>query len=59
MMVMASLVHEPEAMRLHATELLILLGIAIVMLVERPAEQPSAQGAEMLPLEQLQFPHNS
>jgi hypothetical protein len=46
MMVMASLVHEPEAMRLHATELLMLLGTAIVMLVERPAEQPVGQGAE-------------
>lgn len=36
-MVMASQVGEMEAMRLHATELLLLLGTAIVMLVERPA----------------------
>jgi len=37
-MIMASQVGELEAMRLHATELLLLLGTAIVMLVERPAQ---------------------
>jgi hypothetical protein len=58
MMVMASLVHEPEAMRLHATELLMLLGTAIVMLVERPAEQQAGQGAETLALEETQLLHN-
>ncbi|MCG6207185.1 hypothetical protein LPW26_21270 [Rhodopseudomonas sp. HC1] len=36
-MLMASHAGEMEAMRLHATELLLLLGTAIVMLVERPA----------------------
>jgi hypothetical protein len=36
-MVMASQVGESEAMRQHATELLLLLGTTIVMLVERPA----------------------
>jgi len=36
-MVMAAQVGEPEAMRLHATELLLCLGTAILMLVERPA----------------------
>ena len=36
-MVMASQVGETAAMRLHATELLLLLGTAIVLLVERPA----------------------
>ena len=51
MMVMASLVHEPEAMRLHATELLMLLGTAIVMLVERPAEQVAGQVVETPALE--------
>jgi hypothetical protein len=59
MMVMASLVHEPEAMRLHATELLMLLGTAIVMLVERPADAKTEQAAETLTLEQPQFLHNS
>jgi hypothetical protein len=37
-MVMASQVGETAALRLHATELLMLLGTAIVMLSERPAE---------------------
>jgi hypothetical protein len=37
-MVMASQVGEPQALRLHATELLMLLGTAIVLLVERPAQ---------------------
>ncbi|WP_375414664.1 hypothetical protein [uncultured Bradyrhizobium sp.] len=37
-MVMASQVAEPAALRLHAAELLMLLGMAIVLLVERPAE---------------------
>ena len=35
-MVMASQVGEAEALRLHATELLMLLGTAVVLLVERP-----------------------
>ncbi len=38
-MVLASQVGETTALRLHATELLMLLGTAIVLLVERPAEQ--------------------
>jgi hypothetical protein len=38
-MVMASQVGETQALRLHATELLMLLGTAIVMLVERPAQR--------------------
>ena len=37
-MVMASQVGETAAMRLHATELLLLLGTAIVLLVERPVQ---------------------
>ncbi len=37
-MVMASQVGETEALRLHATELLMLLGNAIVLLVEPPAK---------------------
>jgi hypothetical protein len=40
-MVMASQVGEIAALRQHATELLMLLGTAIVLLVERPA-QPQA-----------------
>ena len=37
-MVLASQVGESAALRLHATELLLLLGTAIVLVVERPAE---------------------
>ncbi|MEO6839321.1 MAG: hypothetical protein ABI192_01010 [Bradyrhizobium sp.] len=37
-MMMASQVGETAALRLHATELLMLLGTAIVMLTERPAQ---------------------
>ena len=36
-MLMASQAHEIEALRLHATELMLLLGTAIVLLVEGPA----------------------
>ena len=62
MMLMASYVHEAEAMRLHATELLMLLGTAIVLLVERPAAAKTAeaaqQPAEELPLQQPQLLNN-
>jgi hypothetical protein len=37
-MAMAATVGENEALRLHATELLMLLGTAIVLLVERPVQ---------------------
>jgi hypothetical protein len=59
-MVMASQVAEPQALRLHATELLMLLGTAIVLLVERPA-QPRT-GSQVIPdglaLQQPQLPYN-
>ncbi len=47
-MVFAAKVGEPAALRLHATELLLLLSIAIVMLVEtaRPAAKPAAQDTQ-------------
>jgi len=38
-MVMASQVGETAALRLHATELLLLLGTAIVLVVERPVQR--------------------
>ena len=41
-MVMASQVGETAALRLHATELLMLLGTAIVLLVERPVNRQDA-----------------
>lgn len=44
-MVMASQVGETAALRMHAAELLMLLGTAIVLLVERPA-QPQAEQSQ-------------
>jgi hypothetical protein len=59
-MVLASQVGEMEALRLHATELLMLLGTAIVLLVERPAQQVTERSAMAgaLPLEQSELAHN-
>jgi hypothetical protein len=58
-MAMASVVGETAALRLHATELLMLLGTAIVMLVERPVTaQPQSDrsaNAEDLTLQQPQL----
>jgi hypothetical protein len=53
-MVMASQVGETAALRLHATELLLLLGTAIVLLVERPVQ---AEGVD-LALQQPQLLDN-
>ncbi len=53
-MVMASMVGETAALQLHATELLMLLGTAIVLLVERPAK-PQTE----LALEHSQLAENS
>jgi len=60
-MMMASQVGEAQALRLHATELLMLLGTAIVLLVERPAPQPEADPSatsEALTLERPQLLNN-
>jgi hypothetical protein len=56
-MVMASAVGETAALRLHATELLMLLGTAIVLLVERPISPPTEASttADDLALQQPQF----
>jgi hypothetical protein len=59
-MAMASQVGESAALRLHATELLMLLGTAVVLLVERPA-QPQADRSAMpddLSLQQSQLLNN-
>jgi hypothetical protein len=59
-MLMASQVGELEALKLHATELLMLLGTAIVLLVERPAVPQSDRSAteESLSLQQPQLLNN-
>jgi hypothetical protein len=58
-MVMASAVGETAALRLHATELLMLLGTAIVLLVERPVtavpQTELGATADDLALQQPQF----
>jgi hypothetical protein len=53
-MVMASQAGEAAALRLHATELLLLLGTAIVLLVEPPARPLANQSpkADALSLDQ-------
>lgn len=45
-MVMASKVGEMAALKLHATELLLLLGAAVVLVIERPAQPKTAATAE-------------
>jgi hypothetical protein len=64
-MVMASQVGETAALKLHATELLMLLGTAIVLLVESAARPQPAQPqvdrnatADALALEQAQLLNN-
>ena len=59
-MILASQVGEPAALRLHATELLMLLGTAIVLLVEPPVQPEAGRTAtvEDLPLQQPQLLDN-
>ena len=64
-MVMAAQAGESQAIRLHASELLMLLGTAIVLLVEPPARPQPAQAqvdrnatADALALEQAQLLNN-
>ncbi len=59
-MLMASKVGETAALRLHATELLMLLGTAIILLVERPAQTQTDGNATSagLSLEQPQLVKN-
>jgi hypothetical protein len=59
-MVMASMAGETAALRLHATELLMLLGNAIVLAVEGPVQQQAASAAadEGLAFQQPQLLNN-
>jgi hypothetical protein len=59
-MLMASQVGETAALKLHATELLLLLGTAIVLLAE-PAAEPQIDRAAVgrdLSFQQPEFPYN-
>ncbi|AMA59059.1 hypothetical protein [Bradyrhizobium sp. CCGE-LA001] len=58
-MVMASKVGEMAALRLHATEFLLLLGAAIVLVIEKPEAAPkTVESAAPLGLEQAELLHN-
>ena len=59
-MVMAAQVGESQAIRLHATELLMLLGTAIVLVVERPVQPPTDQDVanDVSALERSQLVNN-
>jgi hypothetical protein len=57
-MVMASKVGEIAALKLHATELMMLLGAAIVLVIEQPAAPRRKAVVETAPLEQPQLAHN-
>ncbi len=58
-MIMASQVGETAALRLHATELLMLLGAAIVLLIEGPAKATGERSAtDGLTLQQPQLLNN-
>jgi hypothetical protein len=50
--VMASQAGETSALRLHAAELLMMLGTVIVMLIERPAQPPAGAAPAGLTLQQ-------
>ena len=52
-MMMASQVGEAGALRLHATELLMMLGTAIVLVFDRPAQKTPATGDVALRLPQF------
>jgi hypothetical protein len=59
-MILASQVGETQALRLHATELLMLLGTAILLLIERPAEAKTDHGVTLdeISLERRQLLNN-
>jgi hypothetical protein len=58
-MIMASQVGEAEALRLHATELLLMLGTAIVMVFDRPVQTKAAAAVpEDLLLQETQLSYN-
>jgi len=58
--ILASKVGEIEALRMHATELLMMLGAVVVMVFERPArsEAEPVAAPQDLALQQAQLPHS-
>ena len=57
-MLLASKVGEVEALRLHAAELLMMLGVVIVMVFDRPA-QPQAVATTESALQEAELGYNS
>ncbi len=57
-MILASQVGEAEALRLHASELLVMLGTAVVMMFDRPMQTQAEAAAPSLSLEQAQLANN-
>jgi hypothetical protein len=58
-MLMASQVGEVEALRLHASELLVMLGTGVVMLFDYPARPQAVAAPADLPLEKTELSYNS
>ncbi|HET7884852.1 MAG TPA: hypothetical protein VFL62_01375 [Bradyrhizobium sp.] len=58
-MLMASQVGEIQALRLHASELLVMIGTGIVMLFDTPARTPAAEVPAESALEQTELSYNS
>src|SRR5262249_479548 len=58
LMLMASKVGEVEALRLHATEVVVMLGVGVVLAIEGPVRAgmaESATSAQTLPLQEPQL----
>jgi hypothetical protein len=58
-MLMASKVGEVDALRLHASELLAMLGTTIVMLFDNPSREPADTAASSSNAEQAELGYNS
>jgi hypothetical protein len=58
-MLMASQVGEIEALRLHASELLVMIGTGIVMLFDTPSRPRAVAVPQNLPVEEPQLSYNS
>jgi hypothetical protein len=58
-MIMASQVGEIEALRLHASELLVMLGTAVVMVFDRPVRPQVTAVSRDLALQQAELGYNS
>ena len=57
-MLMASKVGEIEALRLHASELLVMIGTGIVMLFDTPAQTQAVIVPPELPAQEAEFSYN-